>query len=140
MKYIAEANPIKEALETVRSIPRSEVAKLLGVANSTLQCWESGARKPKKDPEWYAERIRALGCLTREGREGILNGQNSIEDALSWYKAAEAKKASKWGSYEETYRRNRERIPDDIADALTAEQLGRLADIVKEAYDAGKGE
>ena len=135
---ITEVNEILEAREKA-GLSRRKTAMLLGIPCSTLQSWEEGKGNPKTDPQWYIDRIRALGCLTSDGIDSILSGQNTVDDALAWHKNAEAKKSSKWGDCGDTYRKNRERIPDDIANALTAEQLGRLVDVIKTAYDAGKG-
>ena len=83
------------------------------------------------------EIVTAFGILTEEGRKSVLEGRTSLDDVLSIYKGSEAKKLSKWGAYDSTYA-NFRRIPEGVADKLTAAEIAALVDSFKAAYDDGR--
>ena len=117
---------------------QQEAADLLKVHKRSVEQWERDERKPKKDPEYIAECLRACGILTSEGRQQVIDGEWTMDDVLIQYKLNQAQKASKWGKFPGTYEANWNRIPKDFIEVLTADQLGRLVDIIKDAYDDGK--
>ena len=127
---------IKEAREQAR-MTQAETAELLGIVKRTLEDWESGRRNPKQGERYYIDRILALGDLTSEGRQSYLDGNWDMEDILFAYKRSEAEKLSKWGRYADTFQANWERIPNDLYNKLSAEELAALVDSIKAAYDAG---
>ena len=53
-------------------------------------------------------------------------------------KLEQVKKSSKIGRCGDTFRVNYDRIPDDLKDQLTPDQLGRLTDAFYECYGEGK--
>jgi len=130
---------IKEARATA-GLTQKETAELLGIGKRTLEDWESGRRNPKAGEAYWAERILALGILTEDGRNSLRNGLTTMDDVLGWYKIDCVEKLSKWGAYGETFRRNWERIPEGVVEALPAEQLAQLVDAIQQAYDDGKAE
>lgn len=116
----------KEARMSVR-----ETAALLGIPTRTLEEWEACRRNPKTDRKVIADRIRAFGELTREGRMAYLDGVITLEEVMEEHKLNTAKKVSKWGDNGDTFRSIIERIPEDVYEALDGEQLGHLVDAMK---------
>lgn len=76
----------------------------------------------------------ALKILTREGREAVKSGEITLEELGQMYKLEQVKKSSKIGRCGDTFRVNYDRIPDDLKDQLTPDQLGRLTDAFYECY------
>lgn len=82
----------------------------------------------------------ALKILTREGREAVKSGEITLEELGQMYKLEQVKKSSKIGRCGDTFRVNYDRIPDDLKDQLTPDQLGRLTDAFYECYGEGKND
>ena len=82
----------------------------------------------------------AMKILTRDGREAVKAGEITLEDLGQMYKLEQVKKCSKIGSCGDTFRANYDRIPDDLKDELTPDQLGRLVDSFYQCYGDGKNE
>lgn len=82
----------------------------------------------------------AMKVLTTEGRKAVKNGIITNEELGQIYKVEQAKKASRIGRCEHTFFANYDRIPDDIKDQLTPDQLGRLIDAFYECYGEGKND
>ena len=82
----------------------------------------------------------AIKILTREGREAVKAGEITVEELGQMYKLEQVKKCSKIGSCGDTFRANYDRIPDDLKDELTPDQLGRLVDSFYQCYGDGKSE
>ena len=80
----------------------------------------------------------ALKILTREGREAVKSGEITLEELGQMYKLEQVKKSSKIGRCGDTFRVNYDRIPDDLKDQLTPDQLVRLTDAFYECYGEGK--
>lgn len=80
----------------------------------------------------------ALKILTREGREAVKSGEITLEELGQMYKLEQVKKSSKIGRCGDTFRVNYDRIPDDLKDQLTPDQLGLLTDAFYECYGEGK--
>lgn len=80
----------------------------------------------------------ALKILTREGREAVKSGEITLEELGQMYKLEQVKKSSKIGRCGDTFLVNYDRIPDDLKDQLTPDQLGRLTDAFYECYGDGK--
>lgn len=82
----------------------------------------------------------AMNILTREGREAVKSGEITPEELGQMYKLEQIKKASKIGRCGDTFRANYDRIPEDLKDQLTPDQLGRLTDAFYECYGDGKND
>lgn len=82
----------------------------------------------------------ATKILTRDGREAVKAGEITLEELGQMYKLAQVKKCSKIGSCGDVFRASYDRIPDDLKDELTPDQLGRLTDAFYECYGDGKNE
>lgn len=80
----------------------------------------------------------AMNILTREGREAVKAGEISLEELGQMYKLSQVKKCSAIGACTDTFRANYARIPDDLKDELTPDQLGRLVDSFYQCYGDGK--
>ena len=82
----------------------------------------------------------AMKILTRDGREAVKSGKITLEELGQMYKLEQVKKASKIGSCGDTFRRCYDRIPEDLKDQLTPDQLGKLTDAFYECYGDGKND
>lgn len=82
----------------------------------------------------------AMEILTREGREAVKSGEITLAELGQMYKMEQVKKCSKIGSCGDAFRASYGRIPDDLKDELTPDQLGRLTDAFYECYGDGKNE
>ena len=82
----------------------------------------------------------AMKILTREGREAVKSGEITLEELGQIYKFEQIKKASKIGICGDTFQANYDRIPEDLKDQLTPDQLGRLTDAFYECYGEGKND
>lgn len=82
----------------------------------------------------------ALKILTREGREAVKSGEITLEELGQMYKLEQIKKVSKIGRCGDTFRVNYDRIPDDLKEKLTPDELGRLIDAFYECYGEGKND
>ena len=80
----------------------------------------------------------AMSILTREGKEAVKSGEITLEELGEMYKLEMVKKASKIGTFGDTFRESYKWIPDDLKEELTPEQLGKLTDAFYECYGAGK--
>ena len=80
----------------------------------------------------------AMKILTREGREAVKSGEITPEELGQMYKFEQVKKNSKIGRCGDTFLENYDRIPEDLKDQLTPDQLGRLIDAFYECYGEGK--
>lgn len=80
----------------------------------------------------------AMSILTREGREAVKAGEITLEELGEMYKLEQIKKASKIGSFGDTFRESYKWIPDDLKEELAPEQLGKLTDAFYECYGSGK--
>lgn len=83
---------------------------------------------------------KAMEILTREGKEAVKSGEITLEELGQMYKMEQVKKCSKIGSCGDSFRASYDRIPEDLKDELTPDQLGRLADAFYECYGDGKNE
>ena len=86
------------------------------------------------------KKSEAMAILTREGREAVKAGEITLEDLCQIYKLEQVKKCSKIGSCGDTFRVNYDRIPEELKEELTPEQLGRLTDAFYQCYGDGKSE
>lgn len=84
------------------------------------------------------KKSEAMAILTREGREAVKSGEISLEELGRMYKLSQVKKCSAIGTCGDTFRANYDRIPDDLKDELTPDQLGRLVDSFYQCYGDGK--
>lgn len=82
----------------------------------------------------------AMKILTREGREAVKSGEITLEELGQMYKLEQVKKNSKIGRCGDTFRANYDRIPEDLKDQLTPDQIGQLIDAFYECYGEGKND
>ena len=95
----------------------------------------------KKGHDWmvdseepYPDRRRRMGeALTKEGRESLDAQQRRHE-----LRIAQAQQYSRVGKYHSTFEASLERIPAELADQLTPEQLGWIVDLLADAYTDGQ--
>jgi hypothetical protein len=80
----------------------------------------------------------AMSILTGEGRKAVKSGTITPEELGRMYKLERVKKCSKIGNCGGTFRVSYSRIPEDLRDELTPEQLGRLVDAFYKCYIDGK--
>lgn len=128
---------IKEE-RTRAGLTQAEAAKLLHVSKRAIEEWEAGKRNPKKPEAEIVEMYRIVGIFTGDGREAILSGELSIDEARDIYKIETAKKLSKWGRYPSTFEAIWNSIPESSFEMLSAEALAELVDAMKAVYDKGK--
>lgn len=81
---------------------------------------------------------KAMEILTREGKEAVKSGEITLEELGEMYKLEMVKRASKIGSFGDTFRESYKWIPEELKEELTPEQLGKLVDQFYECYGAGK--
>lgn len=86
------------------------------------------------------KKSEAMAILTREGREAVKSGEITLGELGQMYKLEQVKKCSKIGSCGDAFRLNYDRIPDDLKDELTPDQLGNLTDAFYQCYGDGKNE
>lgn len=84
------------------------------------------------------KKSEAMEILTREGREAVKAGEISLEELGRMYKLSQVKKCSAIGTCGDTFRANYARIPEDLKEELTPDQLGRLVDSFYQCYGDGK--
>lgn len=84
------------------------------------------------------KKSEAMSILTREGVEAVKSGEISLEELGRMYKLSQVKKCSAIGTCTDTFRANYSRIPEDLKDELTPDQLGRLVDSFYRCYGDGK--
>ena len=127
---------IREARKN-SGLTQAEAAKLLGVSKRTIEDWEAGIRNPKGGPEKIAEKLLIAGIFGEDGRQALIDGDLTWEEAGYQYKVSRAKRLARCGAYNDTFTANWERIPAAIVEVASPEALGELVDSIKEAYDAG---
>lgn len=80
----------------------------------------------------------AMGILTREGREAVKHGDITLEELGAMYKLKQVQKCSKIGTFGDTFHANYDRIPDNLKESLSPEDLGSLVDAFYQCYGDGK--
>lgn len=80
----------------------------------------------------------AMSILTREGRAAVKSGDITTEELGQMYKLEQVKKASRIGRFGETFQSNFHRIPVDLVEKLTPEELASLVDAFHQCYGDGK--
>lgn len=80
----------------------------------------------------------AMKILTREGRGAVEAGEITLEELGEMYKLNLAKKASKIGNMNDTFRANYERIPQEVIDKLNPAEIAMLVDSFYNCYSDGK--
>lgn len=76
--------------------------------------------------------------LTRDGRQAVEKGDMTWEEAGEMYKLCMVKRASKIGSCGDTFKANYGRIPEEIVDKLSPEEIASLVDAFYDCYSDGK--
>lgn len=85
------------------------------------------------------EAIKSLGLdRDKEGREALRKGLFTSEEIGAMYKLQQVKKACRIGDLVETFARNYERIPDNLKEKLTPEELAELVEAFYKCYGDGK--
>lgn len=79
-----------------------------------------------------------LKILTNEGKEGVKSGKITLKEAGQLYKLELVKKHSRIGRYSDTFNANFKRIPDNLKDKLSPEELGELVDAFYNCYNERK--
>lgn len=82
------------------------------------------------------EEIKTI--LTREAINSIKSGDLTWEEAGEMYKLHLVRRASKIGSCGDTFNANYRRIPEEIADKLSPEEIAALVDAFYDCYGNGK--
>ncbi len=80
----------------------------------------------------------AMRILTREGREAVESGEITTQELGEMYKLELIKKASKIGKYGDTFFRNYKRVPEEITEKLSPEEIAKLVDSFYDCYSDGK--
>ena len=80
----------------------------------------------------------AMSILTRDGREAVKVGEITLEELGEMYKLELVKKASKIGKMNDTFGENYKRIPKEIIDKLSPEEIAMLVDNFYDCYSDGK--
>ena len=80
----------------------------------------------------------AMKILTREGREAVKSGEITTEELGRMYKLEMVKKLSKIGKYGCTSAENYNRVPQEIADKLSPEEIAELVDSFYDCYSDGR--
>lgn len=83
--------------------------------------------------------IKELGIYRdKEGREALRAGMFTDDEIGGMYKLKQVKKSCKIGSCGDTFSANYRRIPEDLKEELTPDQLGSLVDAFYQCYGDGK--
>lgn len=80
----------------------------------------------------------AMSILTRAGKEAVKAGEITLEELGEMYKLELIKKASKIGKYGDTFSENYKRIPQEVIDKLSPEEIAMLVDSFYSCYSDGK--
>ena len=80
----------------------------------------------------------AMKILTREGREAVKSGEITTEELGRMYKLEMVQKLSKIGKYGCTFAENYNRVPQEIADKLSPEEIAELVDSFYDCYSDGR--
>ena len=114
-----------------------EAARFLGVSKRTYESWEYGTRIPKQGYESAVTTLTAFGMLTKEEIEAVLSGEMAMTDLSKDAKLRKAKKLARCGRQEYIYAKYLSKIPEDIVNVLSAEQIAKLIDILEDTFNAG---
>lgn len=79
-----------------------------------------------------------MSILTREGREAVKIGEITLWDLGRMYKLEQVKKSSQIGKNPDTFRASYDRIPEDLKEKLSPEELASLVDAFYQCYGDGK--
>lgn len=80
----------------------------------------------------------AMSILTRDGRKAVKNGEITTEELGAIYKLEQIKKVCKIGSCVETFAVNYNRIPDNLKEKLSPQELSELVEAFYKCYGDGK--
>lgn len=79
----------------------------------------------------------AMSILSREERKAVKEGTLTIHELSDMYKLDLVKKASEIGRFPETFQANFERVPKDLFDKLSPEEVALLVDGFYHSYIDG---
>ena len=80
----------------------------------------------------------AMSVLTRGGRKVVKNGEITAEELGAIYKLEQVKRACKIGRFSDTFRANYSRIPDNLKEKLSPQELAELVEAFCKCYGDGK--
>ena len=78
--------------------------------------------------------------LTKEALDCIKSGDMTWQEAGEMYKVQQIKKMAKIGDNVETFNKCYDRIPEDLQDKLSPNDLAELVDAFYQCYGDGKAE
>ena len=79
-----------------------------------------------------------MSILTREGKEAVKNGEITEGELGTMYKLEQVKKVCKFGGFGDTFAVNYDRIPSDLKEKLTPQELAELVEAFYKCYGDGK--
>lgn len=80
----------------------------------------------------------AMKILTTEGKKAVKTGNITTEELGMMYKIEQVKKNCKIGQYNDTFLKNYNRIPDELKEKLSPNELAELTDAFYKCYGDGK--
>ncbi len=132
-------------------LTQKELAEKSGVNIRQIQKYESGEYQIGNMTAKNARAISsALGCtveeltslntsvFTGEMTAAIKAGEMTVSDAVAMSKYQKVIRLSRIGSCGDTFRANYSRIPESLAEKLSAEELAQLVDAFYDCYAAGR--
>ena len=155
---------IKE-LRMLSGLSQQAFSEKYGIPKRSIENWESGKRNPpeyvislleravKEDIKKMKKREEnimkingigvinkkeAMSILTKEGREAVNAGEISMEELGAMYKLEQVKKACSIGRCSDTFRSNYSRIPENLKEKLSTQELADLVEAFYKCYGDGK--
>ena len=138
-------------LRTLCGMTQKELAERSGINIRQIQKYESGEYALNNMTAKSARSIsEALGCtieelieidtsiFTKEMTKSIKSGEMSVSDAVAMTKYQKVVRLSKIGRFGDTFRASYKRIPEHLAEKLSADELAELVDAFYQCYSDGK--
>ena len=132
-------------------LTQKELAERAGINIRQVQKYESGEYSLDNMTAKTALGIsEALGCtidellsldlsiFTEDAKESARDGVLTVSELVSMDKYQKVMRHSKIGKFGDTFRRNYERIPEDLLEKLTSEELAALVDAFYDCYSDGR--
>lgn len=79
-----------------------------------------------------------MSILTEDGKKSVEDGELSLMEVAEMYKYEQIRKFSKIGSFGDTFRANIKRVPQNIYEKLSPEEIAQLVDAFYKCYGDGK--
>ena len=80
----------------------------------------------------------AMKFLTKEGRDAVKSGEITPEELGAIYKLELVKRASAIGSCQDTFNACYDRVPEEVLDKLSPEEIASVVDAFYKCYGDGK--